>query len=34
MLLDVGRLKSLEWVPRYPSEEAVRVTMRKFLGKD
>ncbi len=34
MLLDVGRLKSLGWAPRYSSEEAVRVTVKRILGKD
>jgi UDP-glucose 4-epimerase len=33
MLLDVSMLKSLGWKPKHNSEQAVRMTVRSFIGK-
>jgi UDP-glucose 4-epimerase len=34
MMLDIRRILSLGWRPRYSSEEAVRRTVRALLGKE
>jgi nucleoside-diphosphate-sugar epimerase len=33
MMLDITRIRSLGWRPRYSSEEAVRRTVRALLEK-
>ena len=32
MLLDISKLKSLGWRPKYNSMEAVRLTVKRIIG--